>query len=114
MNYSTFIIKILGKPEQSFFDDNIAVTEIIGKFGQFQNNNKNSDTIIHLSIWGNLAYDAIKYYKENDYVIVEGYISLRKPIFEELYNTNKKQVELSVFKIYPFSLNNIQRGRFDK
>ena len=114
MNYSSFIIKILGKPEQSFFDDNISVTEIIGKFAQFQNSTKNSDTIIHLSIWGNLAYDAIKYYKENDYVIVEGYISLRKPIFEELHNMNKKQVEISVFKIYPFSLNNIQRSTFDK
>ena len=94
------MIKIIEKPEQSFFDNDISVTEMIAKFYQFRDNSYN---ICKLSIWGNLSYDVMQYYQINDYLIVEGYISRRDESFEE-YNITT-EIEISVFKIYPFALN---------
>ena len=66
MNYTSFMIKIVGIPEQSFFDGDISVTEIPAKFYQLQNNSYN---ICKLSIWGSLSYDVMQYYEMNDYLI---------------------------------------------
>ena len=101
MNYTSFMVKVIGKPEQSFFDNDISVTEMIAKFYQFRDNSYN---ICKLSIWGSLSYDVMQYYEINDYLIVEGYISRRDESFEE-YNITT-EIEISVFKIYPFALNN--------
>ena len=100
MNYTSFMIKIVGKPEQSFFEDDISITEILAKFYQQQENSYN---ICKLSIWGRLSHDVMQYYQLNDYLIVEGYISSRTSDFED-YNL-KTEIEISVFKIYPFALN---------
>ncbi len=100
MNYTSFMVKVIGKPEQSFFDNDISVTEMIAKFYQFRDNSYN---ICKLSIWGNLSYDVMQYYQINDYLIVEGYISRRDASFEA-YNITT-EIEISVFKIYPFALN---------
>ena len=101
MNYSSFIVKIIQKPKQSFSDNNIPFTEILAKFYQFRHNSYN---ICKLSTWGNLSDDVIKYYQVNDYLIIEGYLSRRKSILKD-YNTIN-EIEISVFKIYPFALNN--------
>lgn len=100
MNYTNFMVKIVRKPEQSFFEDNISVTEVIGKFYQQQENSYN---ICKLCVWGSLSYDVMQYYQLNDYLIVEGYISRRESDFE----TDKiiSGIEICVFKIYPFALN---------
>lgn len=100
MNYTSFMIKIIGEPQQSFFDSDISVTEILAKFYQFRENSYN---ICKLVIWGSLSYDVMQYYQLNDYLIVEGYISRRSSDFED-YNL-KTEIEISVFKIYPFALN---------
>jgi len=102
MNYTSFIVKIVGKPEQSFFHDGTSVTEMLVKFPPIRNI-KTTD-IFQITIWGTLAYDVIKYYKINDYIIIEGYISLRESISNNFSFPNDKQVEISVFKIYPFLL----------
>ena len=66
MNYISLIVKLIGKPEQSFFDDNISVTEVMAKFSQVQKNR--NDIVVKLCIWGNLAYDMVQYYQINDYI----------------------------------------------
>ena len=113
MNYASFLIKIIRKPQQSFFVNEISVTEVIGKLYQIKNQKK-SEITLHLSLWGNLAYDTIKYYQINDYVIVEGYLSLRNSTYDNYKIPIEKQVELSGFKIYPFLLNNIQLPKINK
>jgi len=95
MNYSTFIVKIIKKPVQSFFKNNISLTELVVQFPQVRN--KNYVDICRLNVWGNLSHDIMKYYKVNDYIVVEGYISFRNS------NPEKKirQIEISAFKVYP-------------
>ena len=104
MNYVNFIVKIIEKPEQSFFKDNICLTEIFVKLCHTKKNQLNIP--LRLSIWGNLGYEIMQYYQINDYIIIEGYISLRENIFDN-YKPKKNQLEVSVFKIYPFFLKNV-------
>lgn len=103
MNYCTFIVKILKKPEKSYFEDAVWVSELPVKFYQFQN--VNYDQSLILSFWGNLANDIVAYYQLNDYVIIEGYIHFKKMNNERNFNLIDKQIEISVFKIYPYLLN---------
>ena len=99
MNYATLLIKIITKPEQNFFDNDITATEFIGKFYQYR---KNYYTLCKISVWGNLAYDLVRYYQVNDYLIVEGYLVLKDSILEEL--NIKTNIEIIACKVYPFAL----------
>ena len=101
MNYSTFIVKIIKTPVQSFFKNNIALTELVVQLPQVRN--KNCVDTCRLTVWGNLSYDVMKYYKINDSIIIEGYISVRNNSTQK-----NKQLEITVFKIYPFLLNDLQ------
>nr|AWT38956.1 hypothetical protein ycf41 [Eunotogramma sp.] len=103
MNYASFIVKIIGKPEQSFFEDNTSVIEFPVQFSQIRK--QNIETTFQVSIWGNLGYDIKHYYQVNDYIVIEGYISLRDFIPDHSNYPLDKQIEISVFKIYPFLLN---------
>nr|WAJ57562.1 hypothetical protein [Actinocyclus sp. (in: diatoms)] len=105
MNYTSFIIKILKEPEQNFLQNNIVVTKMLVKFVSPRTKTFNTEDTFQISIWENLSYETIKYYQPNDYIIIEGYISLR-PNFSSLnkISKNDQQVEISVFKHYPFLL----------
>ena len=104
MNYSHFLIKITSKPEHSFFDNDIIYTQFVGKFYQFRDNKY---TLCKISIWGNLAYDILRYYQINDYLIVEGYLCSQKSNFEEL--DMKTSIEISACKAYPYALKKVRQ-----
>ena len=99
MNYTSFIIKILNKPQYTLCKQKIPLTEALGKFYQFHNN---SSTICKLSFWGQPAYEILKYSKKNNYLLVEGYLSLRQSTFEKFEITTT--MEISVFKVSPFPI----------
>ncbi len=104
MNYVSFIVKIIKPPEQSFFEDETSVTELFVKLPQ--TGSKIFFETIHLSFWGNLAYEIVEYYQVNDYILIEGYISLRENFSGNIISTNDKEIEISVFKVFPFILGN--------
>jgi single-stranded DNA-binding protein len=62
-------------------------------------------SLVHLTFWGNLAIDTANYYKVNDYVLIEGYISVRNRTQLNNIVSKSKKVEVTVLKIYPFLLN---------
>ena len=103
MNYTHFIVKIISKPEQSSFKNGITVTEFIGKFYQFRKI-ANTDKLCKISIWGKSGSSFLKSYEKKDFVIIEGYLSLRKSKFDDLNITT--DIEISVYKFYPLSLKN--------
>ena len=94
------VVKILETPKQKISNKNIPVTQFRVQFPQVRNT-----SIIHLTFWGNLARDAAIYYKINDYILIEGYISVRDR--KQLNNVilKSKKVEITVLKIYPLLLN---------
>ena len=102
MNYNIFTVKIVKNCGQSFFTDGTSLTELIVQLPQIRKNNVK--TILQLSVWGNLSYDVARYYQADDYVIIEGYISIKNMNIDSVFNLIDKQVEISVFKLYPLLL----------
>ena len=102
MNYVTLAVKVIENSGQSFFADGTSLTELTVQLPQLRKNN--IKVIFQVSIWGKLSYDVAKYYQPDDYIIIEGYISIRNIDTERVVNLLDKQVEISVFKLYPLLL----------
>lgn len=102
-NYIGCIVKILEIPRQTLVQKNIVTTKFRVQLPQIRNQ---STTIAKLTFWGNLARDVLEYYKVNDYIIIEGYLSIAK-------RKKSKKVEITVLKAYPFLLiSNIPDKKF--
>jgi single-stranded DNA-binding protein len=102
MNYVIFTVKVIKNSGQSFFSDGTSLTELTVQLPQVRKNN--SKVILQVSIWGKLSYDVAKYYQPDDYIIIEGYISIKNIDTDRVVNSLNKQVEISVFKLYPLFL----------
>ena len=100
MNYIGGIAKILEMPKQIFLDNNIIITTVRVQLPQLRNTQ-----VVKLTFWGNLARDINDFYKTNDYVIIEGYISCKNELQLNLNSQVSKQIEITVLKVYPFLLN---------
>ena len=94
------VVKILETPKQKILDKNIPVTQFRVQFPQARNT-----AIVYLTFWGNLARDVVHYYKINDYILIEGYISLKDKKNSTKIISKSKQVEITVLKVYPLVLN---------
>jgi hypothetical protein len=99
-NYISGIVKILENPIQTIINNNTPIIEFRVQFPQVRNN-----MIIHLVFWGNLGRDVVNYYQINDYILIEGYLSLREKKTTNLISKNSKIIEITVLKVYPFLLN---------
>ena len=86
-------------PKQKILKSNYISVSFRAQLPQIRKNR-----IITVLVWGKLAKDVVNYYKKNDYILIEGYISL-KPKSNTISNRiASKKVEVSAFKIYPFIL----------
>jgi hypothetical protein len=101
MNYVILTVKVIQNSGQSFFADGTSLTELVVQLPQISKNYPN--LILNLSIWGKLSYDVATYYKPYDYLIIEGYILIKNLNVGNLTSLSliDKQVEISVFKLYP-------------
>ena len=96
INYISGIIKILESPKHELLENNISVTRFRSQFPLAR-----TTDIIDVTFWGNLALEISSYYKIGDYIMVEGYISLKN---RKVTNSSKvvlKRIELTVLKAYP-------------
>lgn len=100
INYIGSIVKILEKPIQKTFNNEISKTEVRVQFPQVR-----TSRVIHLVFWGNLARDVANYYQVNDYIMIEGYLSFRDKINSKLMGRKLKKTQITVLKIYPFHFN---------
>jgi hypothetical protein len=99
VNYFGGIVKLLETPSKSFFSENKLMSKVRVQLPQARNS-----TIVNLVFWGNLASDIVTYYKANDYILIEGYLALPNKL-------DSKQVEITVFKVYPFIADYNQESR---
>jgi single-stranded DNA-binding protein len=98
-NFIGGIVKILETPKQSSINNNIFVTNFRVQFPQARNK-----LIVHLTFWGNLARDVAKYYQTDDYILIEGYVSLLDSRSFNFAIRPQKKIQITVFKIYPIAL----------
>jgi single-stranded DNA-binding protein len=93
-NYISSIVKILEVPKQKLLNNKILVTQCRAYLPQAKTNK-----IIELVFWGNLANEISNHYKLNDYILIEGFLSLRNK-----QNLKRKKITVTVIKVYPIFL----------
>lgn len=99
-NYFSGIVKVLETPHQCLIHDQKAMITFRVEIPQNRNNK-----IICLVFWGKLGHEVKNFYRINDYILIEGYISLQKKKQVSTIIPNPKQVTITVLKVYPFLLN---------
>ena len=99
-NYFSGIVKIRETPKTYFSNEQTQITLFRVEISQ-----KRKNSIISLIFWGNLGREVQKFYKINDYILIEGYSSIRSKNFLKSNLKNSKQVFITVVKIYPILLN---------
>jgi len=99
VNYFSGIVKILENPKQTFLNSKVPITRVRVELPQRRKNK-----LAYLVFWGNLAKDVKSYYRINDYILVEGYVSIRNKENTNLTTKSLKKVTITVLKVYPFLL----------
>ena len=94
MNFINCIVRIIEIPRIKLIQDQIPFIKIRMEIPQ--NIKCNNFVIIEAKMWGDSVFDFERYYKINDYVLVEGSFS----------TTIKKISKLTIYRIYPFLLTN--------
>jgi single-stranded DNA-binding protein len=98
-NYFSGVVKIIENPKSSTMNKTILVTKFRAQLPQVRNK-----VLIHLVFWDKLGRDVENYYKIDDYIIIEGYLSVREKKGNQLMSKSLKKIEITVLKIYPFLL----------
>ena len=103
-NYVAAIVKILESPKTKTIKNNILVTKFRAQLPQIR-----KTRVVDIVIWGNLAKDVANYYNTNDYILIEGYLSLFK--ISQFNSSRKvlKRARFTVSKAYPFLLSSNSR-----
>ena len=94
-NYFGSVVKILEKPVQTLISDKIVRTDFRAQLVEVRN-----IQIAHLVLWGNLARDIVTNYQVNDYIMVEGYLSLPDKMNNKLSKRQLKKAQVTVLKVY--------------
>ena len=94
-NYVGSVVKILEKPVQTVINDKIVRTDFRAQLVQVRN-----IQIAHLVFWGNLACDIINNYQVNDYIMIEGYISLPNKTNNQLSKRQLRKTQITILKVY--------------
>jgi hypothetical protein len=94
-NYLGSVVKILEKPIQKIIDDKIVKTEFRVQLVHLRNLQMAS-----LVFWGNLGDDIRNNYQVNDYIMVEGYLSLPNQKNEKFSTRPLKKAQITVLKVY--------------
>ena len=93
-HYIEGIVRLLELPKQQFVNKSNLVTNVRAQVY----NPKTSSTVI-LTFWGSLIYDLPIIFKNHQYIIVEGLLS----IHDKSKFTNFKKMEITVLRAYPVS-----------
>ena len=96
-NYIGSIVKILEKPMQRVINGKIIRTDVRVQLAQVRN-----IQIVSLVFWGNLGQDMINncQLNVNDYIMVEGYISLPDKTKTRIAKRSIKKAQITVLKAY--------------
>jgi hypothetical protein len=99
-NHIGLIFKILEAPKKKTIKNNISITKFRAQLPQIR-----QTRVVEIVVWGTLANDVAKYYNLNDYILIEGYLSLSKSSNTKLNRKIFKRARFTVLKVYPFLLN---------
>lgn len=99
-NYFSSIVKILETPKNYQINPKSQVTWVRVELPQ-----KRKSCVVTLLIWGKLGQEVKKFYTINDYILIEGYTSIRSKKLFQFSKKNLKEVFITVSRVYPIFLN---------
>lgn len=99
-NYFSGIVKILETPKEFSLN-----SKTQGTYFHVEVPQKRKKSVLSVLIWGNLGRDVQKFYKQRDYILIEGYTSFQSNPFSQSTIKTSKRVHVTVTKIYPILLN---------
>lgn len=92
-NYFSGTVKILANPIQKVVKKKFLVTRVWVEIAQLRQNK-----IVLMVFWGNLGDEIKNIYQRNDYLLIEGYISIKKT------SSKLNKIILTGLKVYPLFL----------
>ena len=95
MNHGIFVVKVVDKPVHLNYKEYETI-EIKVQFPILRQ--KDSRSELTLLIWGDYRNDFLKYYKVQDYLIIQGTLTLKG------YENGENKPKVIVKRIYPFLL----------
>ena len=98
-NYFSGIVKILENPNATLINNQLLITKVRAELSQ-----KRKTTLVYLIIFGKLGQDVTKFYKLNDYILVEGYTSIHLRVFSPSKLNTINKVFINVSRVYPILL----------
>nr|YP_011007508.1 hypothetical protein V2496_pgp011 [Sporochnus bolleanus]WAM64937.1 hypothetical protein [Sporochnus bolleanus] len=96
MNHAIFVVKVIKNPVHLIYKEYPTI-EITVQFPVVRQKNSRSELTILL--WGGHRDDFLKYYKVQDYLLIEGILTLKG------YKNEKTDAKVIVKRLYPFLLN---------
>ena len=93
-NYFSGTVKILENPIQKLIKEKTLVTTIRVEISQIR-----QTKLVSVVFWGNLGNKIMNSYKKNDYLLIEGYTSIKKT------NLKLNKIIITSLKAYPLLLN---------
>jgi len=101
-NYFSGVVKVLENPKEILIKEKFFYILFRVEIPQ-----PKKPRIVSLIFWGNLAREVKKYYRKNDYILVEGYISARNKTNLEFNKRNAKKILITALRVYPVFLPSI-------
>ena len=98
-NYFCSIVKILENPVQIQINNQILITTF--RVELFQNRVNCINQTLFLIFWGKKSYKIKKYCKPNNYILIEGYLSVKDKKSNRLSHIAFNQTVVNVLKTYP-------------
>lgn len=93
-NYFSGTVKILANPVQKLIKKKFLMTQIWVEIPQLRQNK-----LVLVIFWGNLGDEVKHIYQINDYLLLEGYTSVKKT------GLNLDKIMITCLKVYPLFLN---------
>jgi len=101
INYMGAVVRILEIPTIQLTRTETPYTKFRVQLSKLRPKRR-SNTILTVFAWGKFAEDIVRYYRINDYVLIEGYLSNRQ---SSSLKNRKEFLQVTLFKIFPISLN---------
>ena len=98
-NYFSGMVKLLENPQQINVSKTSIRITVRAELFQIRENK-----LIRIHFWGNLGQEVREYYRMNDYILVEGYLSIPNKNPKNLEQKPIPETSITVLKIYPFLL----------
>jgi hypothetical protein len=99
MNSCIFIVTLAENPIEEFYKTQIKLLEVPANFNYLLKEKIFNETV-NLLIWGDQANDVLKYYRKDDYVVVEGFITASSEFYQNNLKIKERKIQLTVIDIY--------------